>query len=227
MQVVIGTLLLLLLAGGLGAVVWYFVKKERERREAFAAWAATKGWTYKPGKDRGLAKRFRFLDKLRQGSNRYAQDILRGEWKGRQAQAFTYHYETHTTNSKGHPHTHHHYFGVVLVQIERECPELRIHPENFFSRIGPALGFDDIDFESVEFSRAFTVRSEDKRFAWDFCHTGTMEYLLKHRKTAMELEGSTLAVFDGSRLEPHEVEYYLDHVTRLRDLMPDFLFAST
>ncbi len=216
----------LVLIGGLVALGLYMAKKARERREAFAAWAAQHGFTYRPGRDRELAKRYAFLDKLRQGSNRYAEHVLQGVWQGREAAAFTYHYETHSTDSKGRRQTHHHHFGVVLIELECEFPELRIHPENFFSRIGQALGFDDIDFESVEFSRAFTVRSPDKRFAWDFCHTGTMEYLLGHPKSAMELEGCTLAVFDGNRLDPHEVEGYLEHATHLRELMPPFIFKE-
>ncbi|MDP6519851.1 MAG: hypothetical protein QF411_08120, partial [Planctomycetota bacterium] len=166
----------LLLAAGV-ALCLYLAKQARERREAFAAWAQGNGFTYSPGRDAGLAKRFSFLDKLRQGSNRYAEHVLAGQWQGREALAFTYHYETYSSDSKGRRQTHHHRFGVVLIELECTFPELRIHPENFFGRLGQALGFDDIDFESVEFSRAFTVRSPDKRFAWDFCHTGAMEYL--------------------------------------------------
>ena len=60
------------------AVVGYICAKRR--REAMAALAARLGLRFNPHKNRGLARQYRFLDKLRVGSNRYAFNILSGNF---------------------------------------------------------------------------------------------------------------------------------------------------
>ena len=41
-------------------------------------------------------------------------------------------------------------------------PDLLIRREGVFDKIAGAIGFDDIDFESAEFSRRFYVKSSDR-----------------------------------------------------------------
>ncbi len=200
---------------------------EKKRREKWRTWAKSKGWSYRHERNRDLAKRYSFLDRLQKGSNRYAMHCLRGEWQGRPAEAFTFHYETYSTGSKGQRRTHHHYVGVVVLEVEKSFPELTIAPEGFFSKLAQVVGYDDIDFESIEFSKKFVVRSGDKKFAYDFCHTRMMDYLLQHPRTILEIEGNSLAVFDGNRLEPEEIEPYLEHLHAIRVWMPRFLFHET
>ena len=219
---------LLILLGALlvGALVYFSWLAAKKRRDAFQAWASSYDWSYDPGRSREVYHQYQFLDKLRQGGNRYAFDIMAGEWQGRPAKGFTFHFETHTTDSKGRQQTHHHYLGVVLIYIEREFSELSIHHEGFFSKIGQFFGYDDIDFESVEFSKEFCVRAEEKKLAYDFCNTGMMEYLLQHPRTGLELEGNVLALYDSARLNPGEIEPYLQHLSKIRSLMPEYLFRD-
>jgi hypothetical protein len=201
--------------------LWWNWRQAEKRADAYRVWAAEHGWRYRKDRDRKLAKRYAFLDRLRAGSNRYAYDHAEGDWEGRPAQSFNFHYQTGSGKN-----TQHHYLSVVMLGLEREFPELRIHPENFFHRIGQAIGLGDIDFESVEFSRAFVVRGEDKKFAYDFCHTRMMEHLLRHRSTALEIEGQWMATFVRGRLEADGLAARLDELLTLRGLMPDFLFRD-
>jgi len=199
---------------------------EKKRREAFAALAQRLGLRYRPERDHGVARQFAFLDKLRGGSNRYAYNILEGTYKGHEVMAFDYHYETHSTDSKGRRQTHHHHFSFFILFHDLECPELRIYPEGFFSKLGQMMGFDDIDFESVEFSKAFCVRSKDKKFAYDICHARMMEYLLRHRNLSIELEGRCVSVSADSRLKPEEVPGRLDQLVEIRELFPKYLYDA-
>jgi hypothetical protein len=209
------------------AVIGYFAwQAEKKRREAFQIWASKHGWRYSHAKDRSIYRRFDFLDKLNQGSNRYATHVVEGQWQGSDAIGFSFHWETHSTDSKGNRQTHHHWVGVVAMQIEKRFPELKLSPESFLHRIGHALGAQDIDFESIEFSKKFEVKADDKKFAYDFCNTGMMEYLLQHPKTALELDEDWIAVFDSNKLEPHEVEPLLEHIAAIRSHMPDYLFRD-
>lgn len=70
----------------------------KKRREAMVALATRLGLRFDPGKSRDIARHFTFLDKLRQGSNRYAFNTLSGHYHDQDITAFDYHYETHSTN---------------------------------------------------------------------------------------------------------------------------------
>lgn len=197
--------------------------QERKRREAFVAMATQLGLRYHR-KDRSLATRFGFLDKLRQGSNRYAYNILEGDFETHPVLAFDYHYETYSRDSKGRRQTHHHHFSFFILRQEQVFPELRIYPESFLARMGQALGFDDIDFESAEFSKAFTVRSPDKKFAYDICHTRMMRYLLEHPKLSVEIEDDCVAIGFNSRLDPSAIPGKLRQLIEIRSLFPEYLY---
>lgn len=198
----------------------------KKRREAMMALAAKLGLHFDPGKDRNVAHRYGFLDKLQAGSNHYAFNVLSGIYQGHDARVFDYHYETHSTNSKGHRQTHHHYFSCFLLHVPASFPELVIAREGFFSKIAQAVGYDDIDFESHEFSRRFCVRSANKKFAYDVCHARMMEYLLANDDLVIEIEDDVLAITFGSRLDPERIEPNLNRLVALRSLMPEYLFPK-
>lgn len=198
--------------------------QEKNRREAFALLARRLGMQFNPGRDRALAVRLGFLNQLAQGENRYAYNVLSGTYRGHPVQAFDYHYETRSTDSDGNTTTQDHHFSYFVLQMERQFPELRIYPENFLSKIGQALGYADIDFDSVEFSNAFTVRSKDKKFAYDVCHARMMEHLLGDRTMSLEIENECMAIGASSCLNPEKIPGQLDRLVAVRELMPAYLF---
>jgi hypothetical protein len=198
----------------------------KKRREAMMALAARLGLRFDPGKNWDLANRYGLLDKLRAGSNRYAFNTLTGSAQGHNVVIFDYHYETHSTDSKGHRQTHHHYLSCFILHVPASFPELVIAREGFFSKIAQAVGYDDIDFESAEFSRRFCVRSPNKKFAYDVCHARMMEYLMANDDLAIEIEGDVMAITFGSRLDPERIEPNLNRLVALRSLMPEYLFSA-
>jgi hypothetical protein len=199
----------------------------QKRRQAMIALAARLGLRFDPEKDWNLAERYEFLDKLRQGSNRYAFNRLSGSYQGHDITAFDFHYETHSTDSKGNRETQHHYFSFFILTLPGSFPELTIGPEGFFSKIAQALGYADIDFESAEFSRKFCVRSKDKKFAYDVCNARMMEYLLANRDLVIEIERDSLAISFSRQLAPENIEPNLNRLIAVRSLMPDYLFSRS
>jgi len=191
-----------------------------KRREAMAAVAAKLSLHFAPHKDRVLARRYQFLDKLRVGSQRYAFNVLSGNYQGHEVILFDFHYRTGSGKN-----THHHYISFFILHLPASFPELVIGPEGFFSKIAQAVGYDDIDFESHEFSRTFCVRSADKKFAYDVCNARTIEYLLSNMDLAIEIEGSAMAISFGSRLSPEGIEPNLNRLVTVRSLLPDYLFS--
>ncbi len=198
----------------------------KKRREALSALALRLGLRFSPEDDRDLAERFEFLDHLAQGSNRYAFNVLSGEYQQNEILIFDYHYETHSTDSKGRRQTHHHYFSFFILMLPMSFPELRVTKEGLFSKIAQAFGYDDIDFESAEFSRCFCVRARDKRFAYDVCNAQMMEYLLANRDLSVEIENRALALAFDRRLAAPEIEANLERLLAIRSRLPEYLFTK-
>ena len=207
----------------IGAVIWG-LQAGKKRRSAMGALAEQLGLQFNAERNYGMAKQYAFLDKLRQGSNRYAYNIMNGSFQGHEAAAFDYHYETHSTDSKGNRQTHHHHFSFFILTMEKSFPELTIAKEGFFSKIAQAVGFDDIDFESHEFSKRFAVRSKDKKFAYDFCNAQMIEYLLGHTDINIEVDQNSLALGFNRCLKVEEIEPHLKQLVEIRSLMPEYLF---
>jgi len=214
--------IILLIIGGF-VLSWWVNKK---RREAMQAIALQLGFTFSPDKDRSLADAYGFLDHLDDGSDRYAFNILQGTASnGSSVKIFDYHYETYSTDSKGNRSTNHHYLSIFTLTLPQSFPELNITPEGFFSKIGQALGFDDIDFESLEFSKRYEVKSHDKKFAYDFCNAQMIDYLLNQQNLIIEVEHNVLAISFKGKLAVESIIQNYERLLQIRSLMPNYLFA--
>jgi hypothetical protein len=221
-----GILFFVLFAIVVVALGIYGALQARKRREELSLLAQRLGLRFSTAHDRNIPLRFSFLNRLGQGSNRYAFNVLSGAFQGQEVLAFDYHYETYSRDSKGRRQTHHHYFSFFILILPVAFPELTITRETIFSKIAQAIGFGDINFESHEFSRTFCVRSRDKRFAYDVCHAQTMEYLLANRDLNIEIEDRALAFGFSSCLAAEKIEFNLQRLLQFRGLMPDYLFSK-
>jgi hypothetical protein len=105
-------------------------------------------------------------------------------------------------------------------------PDLAIRRENFLTKIAEVFGYQDIKFESAEFSKAFCVRSPDKKFAYDVCNAKMMEYLLTNRDLSVEIENQVLALAFDRCLSVEQVEADLQRLVAIRSRLPDYLFSQ-
>jgi hypothetical protein len=135
---------------------------------------------------------------------------------------FDYHYQVNSGKN-----THHYNFSFFILGLPGSFPELVIDKEGFFSKVAQALGYDDIDFESHEFSRKFRVRSPNKKFAYDVCNGKMIEYLLSNSDLSIEIEGEVMAISFNSRLSPEYIEPNLNRLVTVRSLMPEYLFSGS
>ena len=110
-----------------------------------------------------------------------------------------YQYKVDSGSGKNRRTTTHRISYLVLGLPMNHVPSLVIRPENFFDKLAAMVGFDDIDFESVEFSRRFLVSSDNKRFAYDLIDPRMMEFLMKDQAMALDMEAGYLCVLDGKR----------------------------
>ena len=177
--------------------------------------------SFTTGKDRSLDDRYKFLDALRNGHNRYSQNIISGNYKGYDLKIFDYHYQTGSGKN-----THHYNFSFFIMKLEKIFPELKITKEGFFSKIYQAMGFDDIDFESHEFSRQFCVRSKNKKFAYDVCNAKMIDYLLNNTDLSIEIENNVIALAFSRNLNTEQIEYNIARLIEVISLIPEYLFKE-
>lgn len=191
-------------------------KKEQARRAKLFAWAELHGWSYDYDRD-CRSSYLSFFDRLDRGSNRYIFDVLRGKWGRYSADAFNFHYEIEWDDKSS---TTEHHFGVVLIYLDKAFFNLKIKPRDI-------LSFGGIQFELIEFNKKFKVASNETRFAYDFCHPRLIEYLLEQKNIDLELKENVLALFiDCDRLVVEDIEYSLDRLIHIRELMPNYLYRS-
>lgn len=118
---------------------------------------------------------------FRQGGERRVDYLIEGKCLGRQLLLFDYAYVTGSGKSKTT-----HSLTALMIETPVFGRGLTVRPENFFDRIAAFMGFDDINFEFEEFNRAFQVKCNDKKFAYDVFHNDMMEFLMQHRDLAIE-----------------------------------------
>ncbi len=177
-------------------------RRARQRQAAFGAWFRQIGFEFHVGADTTLTGRLGPFSCFQTGSNRYAANIASGAMRGRPSWCFDHHYETTSTDSEGRHQTHHHWSSNVVIDCGLALSDLSIRSESWFDKIVGALGFDDIDFESNEFSRLFHVKARDRRWAYDVIHTGVMDLLLRSPRFQIEMSGRHLLLRRGGMFGP-------------------------
>lgn len=207
------------------AGVIYSWLQTKKRREAMAAWAAQNGLSYSPGHDGSFQHSFPEFSLLKSGEgDRYAYNIMAGTYRKRELRAFDYHYITTSTDDKGNRTTHHHNFSAIIVGAELPLKPLNIRPEGFFDKIGAAFGFEDINFESAEFSRKYKVTAPDRKWAYDILHQRAIEFLLAQPKFSLAFGNRNLVMFwTAGCWEPAQFELAANTVGQLLDLIPVYV----
>ena len=212
----------------------FAIAAHRERRNkqatAMSAKARELGFEFSKSANSRLAGMVRHLDSLDvdNGRDRYALNVVEGSFDGHPVAVFDYHYATRGDWWWPPKWTTHNYVSIVLVDLEREFPELIIGPEGggLFKMIAEAFGGGDIDFESHEFSERFDVRSKDKKFAYDFCNARMMEYLLGQRGISLEVDSSSLALGYKDMHDVGRIKTRLASLVEIRSRMPNYLFEG-
>jgi len=192
---------------------------EDQRRRELASMARKLQLEFNFKSDFDLPKKFSFLTWLKSGLINYAYNIFHGFYRSEYpVTIFDY------TFSDG---KYDYYWSAFVLEMKTHFPDLIISHESRESRLAETLGLTHITFESAEFSRAFRVRCQDKKFAFDICHSQMMEFLLANQDLTIEIRGNVLAVLFEDWLRPEKVEPNLSRLVEIRKLLPHYLFTKT
>jgi hypothetical protein len=194
---------------------WYTAN---QRRKELLAWAQSKGLQFTSEKYYDFDDRFPAFSCLQQGSSRYAYNVITGQLAGREFLGFDYHY---TTGSGKNRQDHH--FSAIILQSPILLKPLFIRPENFLDKITEFAGFNDIDFESAEFSRKFYVKSPDKRWAYDIIHPRMMEFLLTSPVFTIQFDLTYIMFSRNSTFSINDYESAVSVVEGMLERLPEYL----
>jgi hypothetical protein len=222
----VGTVLLVVggiaLVIAVGAVFWFVEKK---RREALISLANSNGWTIDERDDRWTTSFEGSPFNI--GHNRQARHVMSGHHDGRPFVGFDYVYYTTEwdTDSNGNRRRKEvaHWYSVLGLEIGTQVPRLEVTPEGFFGRAIGKLFNNDIELESEEFNRAFTVSSPDRKFAYDVLHPRLMEYLLTVRTVAWRTSNGWLLTVENGKHSADEIMPQVQVLDTILDMIPDFV----
>lgn len=185
--------------GLLAASVWL----DRKRRAHLQGAARDLGLAFDPAARSDLHRRYAhgLFDR---GRSRRASNTLHGVAKlaGHACPVRMGDYRF-TTGSGKHRKTHR--YSYCLVDLPWVgTPNLVVRTEDLGDKLMGGLGFDDIDFESEEFSRSFWVTSTDRKYAYDVIHPRMMEFLMRTDGFDIEILNDVCLLTRGSGRWPPE-----------------------
>ena len=203
-------------------------RKRKERELALQSLADEMGWRFNPSRQYDFDDEFYQFSHFRQGYDRYAYNQMEGalpiDGLRCLVQMGDFHYKKKSQNGKSSS-TRTYRFSYLIVRLPyANLPSLTIRRESFFDRMAAFMGFDDIDFESAEFSNRFHVKSSDKRFAYDVIHPHMMEYLMQGDPPTIDIQEGACCLVSGSRCwAPGQFRNELDWIRQFFDLWPSHL----
>ncbi|MCX8036401.1 MAG: hypothetical protein N3D11_04965 [Candidatus Sumerlaeia bacterium] len=214
-----------LFAAGIVAIILFAIRQAAKRRAAWAELAARLGCTYYAEDPHNIPESHPHA-LFHRGFGRHAYNAIEGRVENRDVLCFDYLYkERHGSGKNRRTETYH--FTCLLMRPPVAFQPLFIRPETFLDRIGEFIGFDDIDFESDEFSRRFHVKCADKKFAYDILHPRAMELLLDCGKIHIEAQGDSILFYYTGRLSlPDKVEALIRAGVQFVGMIPNYLIAG-
>lgn len=184
-----------LIAGALG---YLLVLGARNRRKELLAVAQRLGLLFESGADSSIHRAFGH-SVFNKGRSREATNNIFGriDLGGFPVEVRMGDYQYVTGSGKSRQ-THRLSFACFLLPFVG-TPDLLIRTEGLGDKVLGGLGFDDIDFESEEFSRRFWVKSGDKRYAYDLVHPRMMEFFMESSPSHVEVVRDVCLILEGKR----------------------------
>lgn len=210
------------IAASVGAAVWYCwtLFHGMRRRSEIAGWALGKDYSFSRDDFEDLTTRYGWFDEIQTRQECCAVNVVSGTFGGRAFKIFDFHLIARSNSGLKRTAAS---MTVLITDTRLAFPPIRIRPERMSDRLAGAAGFEDIDFESHEFSRQFYVQSPDRKFAYDLIHPRMMEYLLEHKGPRLEIIGGSLLAITGTEWTCSECEHVLVFVAGFLELVPEYL----
>ncbi|MBM82369.1 MAG: hypothetical protein CMJ78_17525, partial [Planctomycetaceae bacterium] len=181
---------------------------ERSLRDKLSQIADELGLEFLPDGDDALMSQLAGFHLFSQGRRRRMRNLMLGEANGLEVAIFDYRYET--TGSGKHSKTHK-LSVICFTAQELDLPKFALRPEGLFHKIGSALGFQDIDFDShPKFSSAYLLQGANESAIRELFNDEVLEFFDSSRKLCVEGHGDHLCFYRrGRRIAPEHVKDFM------------------
>ena len=199
---------------GFALMAWWV--RTRPRLDAARAAAGDLGLGYSAKDEFGLID-LPFPLLQRPATVRGLGSVMFGTWRGREVKVFEYWY----ARSSDQALDDFEWFSCVVTPLPGWWPDLVIVPETILSRTVDNLTMSDVNLESEAFNRAFSVRSQDPRFAIALLDARMMAWLLDRAGPwGFEIAGGMLLCYRTPMFQPWEVRPLLEISAEFMDTVP-------
>lgn len=208
MPVLILFLIIGLFIGLIIFLIFYNLKKAKERTMAMQQAAVGLGWAFVPEADFSMIPGIERHHLFSQGHSKKIFNMMYGMVDGGRAAIFDYRYTVgHGKNSSTHQQS------VIYFQSERlGLPFFSLRPEHFGHRLIGAFGYQDIDFANrPAFSKQYLLRGPDEQAIRHLFHDQLFAYYEANPKLSTDGGGNEIFFYrQNVRVEPQNVRAFLD-----------------
>lgn len=200
-------------------IVVLVIRAERKRRKELADWASKRGFAYfDANQEAPLLSTYKAWGP---GYGHRNFDGYEGNFAGTDVQMWQ-----HQSRTKSKDSENIHNFTILKIRMPISVPNTHWKREHFGHKVFDALGGEDIDFESDEFSRKFWVKGDDRRFAYDLFHARMMEYMLTAPKAHWQWQGAYLILHVSGAFQLKRIQPLLQAAEGFLPLLPKHLLRE-
>jgi len=201
----------------IGAAIFAWRAAEK-RRKALEAFAADHGLAFDPDPDPTLIDRFSGMAPFDRGSDRRVSNRIHGRRGEVDWELFDYRY---TTGSGKNRRTHH--FGVVVACVPLLFPRMTLRAEGLFDKVASLVGYDDINFESHEFSSRYHVSGADRKRCYDLIHPRMIEFLMTLPRYHWQFDGNRIVIHLAGSQHPQTMADIMSAIGGFLERIPDYV----
>lgn len=201
-------------------------------------------------RDYQMDRRYPHFACLRKGKDRFAYNLMTGEYKDYRITAFDYHYQIekprHRSKRSSQPglrvdlgngarislgdpeaEVQEYEFSGVILRTGLPLQSLSIRPFNPLMRgVTDFLGTSGVQFELNEFNNQFYVDASDPGWAFDILPQATLEFLLQSPRYTLEMNSGLVLAYRDSLFTPEEFFPALDLISGILERLPTYLLKE-
>lgn len=212
-EVIIVVMILLVI----GVVAYLGHQAAKRRQEEMFLLAAQLGLQFEPHPE-DLHDRYDGFTPFGRGDSRKCHNHLFGRAGEIDWDIFDYQFTTGTGKDR---HTEH--WGIVVAQISLVLPRMTIRPEGFFDKFAALVGFDDINFESEQFSSRYHVKCDDRKACFDLIHPQMMEYLLAGEARDWQIRGTRIILTRRGKQSIEQIDQDIKLIEGFMTRVPQYM----
>jgi hypothetical protein len=199
--------------------IGFSIIAERKRREGLERAAEEMGLVFFPEGNDILFDQLGGFRLFNQGHARKMKNLIQGDSGEVKIAIFDYIYKT----GSGDKQATHRVTVALLQSNQLQCPDFTMRPEGVFDKIGSALGFQDIDFDShPEFSNLFVLQGSNEEAVRKFFTPRLLEFFQSKPGISVEaIPGMMFFYRSRHRVKPAELKELLSQAYEVFGYMVD------